>query len=213
VSRGLGLAFAIVATLAAGLPLPLEGTAQQTPGPAAPVQTEFRAFNGAEEVTASTRFRLTPVGSRDGGGVIEVTRPTTALAPAVYDVQALRADRGVIAIKRVDGLAVMHYPDEGGRHLEVINFRAGYGALQLRAARGQLRPDDVTLFRTGSRQTSAGRPATGDDYLLFVVPAGQYDVRLQHPDRGGAGDAHWLVGVTVAPDRTRLKLIDAAVEP
>jgi hypothetical protein len=181
----------------------------QSPAREAPVLTEFRAFNGADEVTSSTRFRLTPAGARAEGDAIEAQRPMTRLQPAVYDLQASRAERGVIAIKRAEGLAIVHYPDEGGRHLEVINFRAGYGALQLRATRGQLPSRDLTIFRTGSRQAPAGRPIDGDGYVLFVVPAGQYDIRLQHADHGGAGDAHWLVGVTVATDRTRLRLIDA----
>ena len=181
----------------------------QAPGRDTPVATEFRAFNGTEEVTSATRFRLFPAGSRTEADAIEWQRPLTPLVPGMYDVQASRADRGVIAIKRVERLALIHYPDEGGRHLEVINFKPGFGALQLRAMRGRLVGNQLTLFTEGTRTVQATRAIVGDGYVLFVVPAGRYDVRLEHTQQGGGGDIHWLVGVTVAADRTRLKLIDA----
>lgn len=175
----------------------------------ATVVTEFRAFDGADDVTATTRFRVTAAG-RSGTEPIE-TQATVSLAPAVYDVQAIRAgDGGLVAIKAAERLVVMHYPDEGGRHLEVINFQAGYGALQLKSARGPIAAYEASLFRAGERTTPAARPIAESDYLLFVVPAGRYDIRLQHAQRGGAADTHWLLRVEVPPGRTRLKIVDAA---
>lgn len=198
-TRWTTLAFALVTTVAHA----------QAPGRDAPVTTEFRAFNGRDEVTSATRFRIFPAGSRDEAAAIESQRPLTPLAPGMYDVQVSRAERGVIAIKRVERLAIIHYPDEGGRHLEVINFRPGFGALQLRAARGRLEARRLALFTSGTRTIVDARPTAGDGYVLFVLPAGQYDVRLEHTQQSGGGDIHWLVGITVAADRTRLKLIDA----
>ena len=132
------------------------------------------------------------------------------LTPAMYDVQALRARAsGVVSIKWAERLAVMHYPDEGGRHLEVINFQSGYGALQLRASRGPLDPADVSVFAAGNRTVATGRPVAGDGYVLVVTRAGRYDVRVQHAEHGGGGDAHWLLAVDVPAGRTRLKLIEA----
>lgn len=197
-TRWTALAFALVtATASAQAPREM------------PVVTEFRAFNGTEEVTSATRFRILPAGSRNEADAIEWQRPTTEFAPGIYDLQASRADRGIIAIKRIERLAVMHYPDEGGRHLEVINFRSGFGALQLRAARGRLDPAQITIFLGGSRVMPAARPIAGDGYVLFVVPEGIYDVRLDHAGGAGGGDVHWAVGITVGADRTRLKLLDA----
>jgi hypothetical protein len=173
------------------------------------ILTEFRAFDGADEVTSDTRFRVTPM----DGETFDARRPATPLRPGLYDVQALRPSGGVVAIKRLDRLSVMRYPDEGGRHLEVINFKPGFGALELRAAQGRLEPRDVAIFPAGSRRRPAARPIRGDGYVLFVVPAGQYDVRLEHRRESGGADTHWLLAVTVGADRTRLKLIDAEVEP
>lgn len=171
--------------------------------------TEFRVFNGAEEITSTARLRVVPTGRRDAPA-IELRSPIVALAPATYDVQAIRTGSGgIVSVKSVERLAVMHYPDERGRHLEVVNFQPGYGALQLRATRGRLEPLDVSIFPAGVRTTASSHPIAGEDYVLFVVPAGQYDVRVQHSEHQGAADTHWLFAVDVPADRTRLKLVDA----
>lgn len=178
------------------------------PGAATAVATEFRVFNGTEEVTAKTRLRVVPPGKRDAPA-INVDGGTVALPPAVYDVQAIRtSDSGVRSIKWAERLAILHYPDEGGRHLEVINFQSGYGALQLRATLGRLDPVDVAMFPAGDHTAVAGRAIAGDDYVLFVARAGRYDVRVQHAEHGGAGDTHWILAVDVPAGRTRLKLIE-----
>ncbi len=52
-----------------------------------------------------------------------------------YDAQAIREKRGEVAgLRWAEQLLVQRYPDEYGRHLEVINFKPGYGALQIRPA-------------------------------------------------------------------------------
>ena len=190
------------------VPLFAAVTHAQQPAPdAGVVLAEIRVFNGTEEITSATRLRVVPSG-KGGEGAIDVRGATVPLTPAVYDVHAIRTGPGgVLSVKTVDRLSVMHYPDERGRHLEVINFQPGYGALQLRAERGPLKPSDATIFPAGSRSGASPPPIPGDDYLLFVVAAGQYDVRVQHDAHAGGADTHWVLGVDVPPERTRLKLI------
>jgi hypothetical protein len=171
----------------------------QVPAPGGTtVRTEFRVFDGKAEVTAVTRLRVVPAGRRDAAARA-VQLPATPLAPALYDVEARRLDpAGVISIKWAERLAVMYYPDEGGQHLEVINFQPGFGALQLRGTSGRLPPAAVTLFRAGERTAPAANPIPGSDYVLFVVPAGRYDVRITTGDQ-----IRWLTGLDVPADRTR----------
>jgi hypothetical protein len=194
-----------VAALAAAAPI-----YAQAPQAGPRVVTEFRVFNGDEDVTAATRLRVFPAGSRNAPA-IETERGEVPLAPGVYDVQAIRtSDSGVRSIKWAERLTILRYPDEGGRHLEVINFQPGFGALQLRASRGALAAAEVTLFPTGDHTEAAGRALGEHDYVLFVARAGRYDVRVQHADHAGAGgDTHWLLAVDVPAGRTRLKLIEA----
>lgn len=178
---------------------------------AAPVTAEFRVFAGAEEVTAATRLRLMPTGVREKPMTLQEGRPLVAsVPPGIYDAQALRLrSEGIIAIKWAERLVIMRYPDEGGRHLEVINFQPGYGALMLRSARLGIDRYEVAVFAAGDAATPAAAPIAGDDYRLFVLKAGTYDVRVRHAGtQKDAPDAHRLQGVEVPADRTRLKLID-----
>jgi hypothetical protein len=175
----------------------------------APVTVEFRVFAGGEEITATTRVRVMPTGTRE--------KPTTlpegkhlqiALTPGIYDVQALRMrPEGIVAIKWAERLVVMRYPDEGGRHLQVINFEQGYGARQRRAATGSIDAFAVDAFPAGDRTTAAGPPLAGEEYRLFVLRAGRYDIRVRHAGATTA-DTHWLLDVEVPADRTRMKRIE-----
>ena len=189
----------------------VHGGAQQVEPPAAaPVMAEFRVFAGAVEITQSTRIRVMPTGQRDAAIVLnEGLRLAVPLAPAIYDVQALRLkDGAVTAIKWVERLVVMHYPDEGGRHLQVINFEPGYGALQVRAAEGPIDAYDVAVFAAGERAEAAAGPIEGDGYRLFLLKAGRYDIRVR--SAGGSDDpqdTQWFLNVEVPADRTRLKHI------
>jgi hypothetical protein len=175
------------------------------------VTAEFRVFAGTEEITATTRLRVMTTGSRDHSATVEEgKRLIIDVPPGIYDVQALRLrPEGIVAIRWAERLVMMHYPDEGGRHLEVINFKPGYGALQLRATRGAVDAYDVTIFPAGDRATAAGEPFEGEGYRLFVLAAGRYDIRVRHAGTQiDAADTHWFLDVEVPPDRTRLKLID-----
>jgi hypothetical protein len=178
---------------------------QQVPGgAAAPITLEVRVFNGTEEVTSHTRLTVHRAGERQesiphtptGDARVELKVP-----PGIYDVQAIHERDGrVINIRWANRLVVMAYPDEGGHHLEVINFRNGYGALQVRAPAGAT--FDVAIFESGKRQKPAGTPVVGGNYALFIVPAGVYDLQV----RIGA-KLSWQNGIEVPLDGTRLAIV------
>jgi hypothetical protein len=160
----------------------------------------IRVFDGPAEVTAETRInvfkageRQTPVAEGRGSAIMEVAVPQ-----GIYDVQVFHEREGrVVSIRWAERLIVMPYPDEAGKHLEVINFRTGYGALEVRPREGAV--PDVAIFPAGNRQQEAARRLTGDGYALFVVPAGRYDLRV-----GSGGELVWHPDVEVPLDRTRL---------
>src|SRR4051794_23349007 len=102
---------------------------------AASLTLEMRVFNGVEDVTRDTRVAVYRAGER-GQPIVQLRVgqvPLTAeLPPSIYDVQAIHERQGrVINIKWAQRLVVMPYPDENGRHLEVINFQNGFGALEI----------------------------------------------------------------------------------
>lgn len=189
-SRGLVVALAVVVAIGARQP-----TA---------IVLEVRTFDGTNEVTAQTRItvhrggeRGDPVGQTDGrAGGLELS-----VAPGIYDVQAIRERDGrVLNIRWAERLVVMPYPDEDGRHLEVINFTTGFGALQVRE-RGTTSPE-AAIYAPGDRVNPAAGPAEGSDYVLFVVPAGKYDVQTRT-----RGRMAWHRDIEVPLDRTRLWFI------
>ena len=172
-----------------------------------PIRTEFRVFDGAREVTTETRLRVRPSGSSEDGRVVDGGELRLELAPGIYDVQAVRQESGqVVGIRWAERLVVMPYPDEGGRHLEVINFTNSYGALQLRWPDGQA-PDPagiaVTVSKSGEARPVPARVITGLGYLLLVLPADTYDVRITRTGQ----DPILLSGIEVPADRTRMKVL------
>lgn len=175
--------------------------------PDPPIRTEFRVFDGATEVTAETRLRIRPAGTAETGRILQGPGLTTELAPGIYDVQAVRQRSGeVVSVRWAERLVIMAYPDEAGRHLEVINFHGDYGALQLRWPEGQA-PDPagtaVTVTKTGETRPSPARVFSGAGYLLLVLPEATYDVRIARPGR----DTLVISDVEVPANRTRMKLI------
>jgi hypothetical protein len=172
--------------------------------PSATLALELRVFVGAEEVTRDTRVsihrageRVSPIAlshARDGQHVFTVT-------PGIYDAQLVREREGrVVNIRWAERLVVMPYPDESGRHLEVVNFTNGYGALQVRWPGAGGLPE-VALYSAGDRSRPTATPVAGgkDGYALFVVPAGRYDVQVRT-----ATGASWHSDIEVPLDRTRL---------
>ncbi len=171
---------------------------------APPITLELRAFNGGEDVTAQTRMMVHRAGDRSepvarlgaGRRVLSVELPA-----GIYDVQAIREREGrVVTIRWAQRLVVMPYPDEDGRHLEVINFQNGYGAIEVR--RRDHGPPDVTVYRSGDRSKPAAQPVEGPGYRLFVLPAGAYDIESRK-----AGNVSRETGFDVPLDRTRLWIV------
>ena len=100
--------------------------------------TRAAAFNGIDEVTAHIAPTVAP-GRRSGEPLLHAStadgRVQFRFRRGIYDVQAIHEREGsVLDIRWANHLVVMPYPDEPDHHLEVINFRNGYGALQVRAS-------------------------------------------------------------------------------
>ena len=180
-------------------------------GPALAVQTpqnlllELRVFNGHEEVTNQTRVfvhragdRGTPVAEAGGG----TPRIELKVLEGIYDVQAVRERDGqVVNIQWANRLVVMAYPDEAGRHLEVLNFRTGFGALQIRSADGST--PAVSIHEPGAATKEAAVVVGGAGYSLFVLPAGVYELAVKYGQRAPVRHSD----IEVPKDRTRLWLV------
>jgi hypothetical protein len=167
---------------------------------AAPLTLELRVFNGVEDVTSQTRVAVHRAGERTTP-VVELSAGHSPLSaevpPGIYDVQAIRERDGrVLNIRWAQRLVVMAYPDEGGRHLEVINFQNGFGALEVRR-RDRTLPD-AGMYAIGEHTKPIVQPIAGSGYLLFIVRAGPYD--LQTRDATGST---WHNALEVPLDRTR----------
>jgi hypothetical protein len=179
-------------------------------GGAGELTLELRVFHGTDEVTAHTRITVHRAGERGD----PLGQPTSAdgrvllkVPQGIYDVQAIHEREGrVLNIRWANRLVVMPYPDEGGQHLEVINFKNGFGALQIRGKPGTL--PDVVLYDSGKRDKPAASPLATSSYALFVVPAATYDVLVRT-----AGKSSWHTGLDVPLDRTRLWVIPDSPEP
>ncbi len=184
----------------AGLVLALVAALSAQPAPER-LTLEIRVFAGTEDVTGETRVTVHRAGERGQPiGKVAAIDPRVVLSvpPGIYDAQAVRERDGrAVAIRWAERLVVMPYPDEGGHHLEVINFTAGYGALQCRGASTRAGVE-LALFGSGERKPPA-RPGKSPDYTLFVVPAGQYDIQITRGTH-----ATWHKEVEVPLDRTRL---------
>ena len=204
----LAAAFAAAQTV----PAPAPAAPPTTPAIAGPpggptVRLQVRVFDGVTEVTRETRVRLYPAGRR--GTPIKLTLGSDRayeadVAVGLYDVQAVRMRAGSVAgVRWVEHMLVQKYPDEYGRHLQVINLRDGFGALQIRPDSPASAPAGWSAVATppGVPATEVGRArALGPD-LLLVVPAGTYDVKVVFPSAQPA----WLTAIDIPDARTRLK--------
>jgi hypothetical protein len=168
------------------------------------VSLELRVFNGVEDVTSQTRLSVHRAGdhaspiAQSGAGQ---SMPSIQVPAGIYDVQAIRERDGrVLNIRWAERLVVMPYPDEAGRHLEVINFQNGFGALQVRGREGA--QPEAGIYQTGEHTKPVVQPIAGQGYILFVVRAGPYDLLT----RGDAGPA-WHIALEVPLDRTRLWIV------
>jgi len=196
-----GLAFAFGAWLTAGPAVRPNQPQTET------IRTEFLVFDGVTDVSSETRLRVRPSGSTETGRILEGGSLAADLPAGIYDVQAVRQQAGKIdSVRWAEKLVVMAYPDEGGRHLEVINFANEHGALQLRWPEGQA-PDPagvaVTVTKDGESRPTPARTIHGLGYALLVLPAGTYDVRIARPGK----EPVVLSKIEVPADRTRMKVI------
>ena len=187
--------------------LPLVLALSQAAAPAT-LTLEIRVFAAGEEVTGETRVTVHRAGDRTAAvppAAGHAGRHVFAVPAGIYDAQVVRERDGrVVNIRWAERLIVMPYPDEDGRHLEVVNFTAGYGALQVRPAPGTPLPE-VALFAAGDRgrQVAVPAPHAADaSYALFVVPAQRYDLRVRAGDRTA-----WHADLEVPLERTRLWVI------
>jgi hypothetical protein len=194
-----------VKNLLLALLLSVLSAGQTTPGL---LTVEIRIFAGGEEVTGETRVTLHRAAERSAAVAPapgHEGRHVFTVAAGIYDAQAVRERDGkVLNIKWAERLIIMPYPDEGGRHLEVVNFTSGYGALQVKAPRPAEAPE-LAIYSAGERTRPAAAPVAnrhGQDYVLFVVPAGRYDVQVKAGTRPA-----WHSDLEVPLDRTRLWLI------
>ncbi len=181
------------------------GVPQPPAGP--PVRVEFRVFDGTAEITAQARVRVRRSGTTETGMVVDGGDLSVDLAPGIYDAEAVR-QRGddTVDICWAEHLVVMAYPDEGGRHLEVINFAKEFGALELRWPDNQA-PDPagtaVAIFKTGDAHAMPSRVLRGLGYLLVVVPGDTYDVRVIRPGQGPVTFSR----IEVPAGSTRMKVV------
>lgn len=172
---------------------------------APPLTLEIRAFNGADEVTPQTRLTVHRAGdrteslphARSGDGRVALQVPA-----GIYDVQAIHEREGrVVNIRWANRLVVMAYPDEAGHHLEVINFKNGFGALQVRGKPGAA--FETAIYAAGKRDKPAAAPLVTPGYTLFIVQAGMYDLQVR-----SGGKATWMTNLEVPLDRTRLSIVE-----
>jgi len=171
------------------------------------VRLQLRVYDGVDDVTRDTRVRLYRTGQRNepipvalgGDQAWEADVPV-----GLYDVQALRERAGGVPnIRWVEHLLVQKYPDEFGRHLQVVNLRNGFGALQIRPEDGTTGPAGWSAVATtpGSPESEIAKARPFGPDLLLVAPAGTYDVKVQVPTAPPA----WLTGLEIPDQRTRLK--------
>jgi hypothetical protein len=163
------------------------------PQPAGLLTLEVRVFAATEEVTNETRISVHRAGERGEPMAKMALRGThleAELPQGIYDIQAIRVqDERVISIRWAERLVLMPYPDEQGRHLEVVNFKNGFGGLQVRSS------GTPALHTPGNREKPVAEPRPGPGYTLFVVPAGTYDLHVS---------GMWHTGIEVPADRMRL---------
>jgi hypothetical protein len=218
-STALAATLAVSVGVAAHLvPGPGDGLAAQAPAPPpppppppevdGPILLQLRVYNGTDEVTPGSRLHLYPVGQRTSPIPLNLGPDRVyeaRVAPGFYDVQAVQEDQGrVSAIRWFEQMLVQRYPDEYGRHLQVVNFRTDFGALQIRpqpGTGGAARGWSATLHPAGDETRELGKARQFGEDLIVIAAAGRYDVRVTLADRS----THWLRDVEIPADGTRLK--------
>jgi hypothetical protein len=167
------------------------------------ITCEFRVFDGGDEISRETRVVVYPSGRRENGVRIDA-RGRARLDAGLYDVQAIRERNGQVAgIRWLEHLLIVRYPDEEDFHLEIINFNTRYGALELKQV--DRTEYDAAAFAPGDHARPVATALPGAGYLLLVVPAGRYDVRVRA--KSAKAVETWLPGIDVPAGRTRLRTL------
>lgn len=196
-----------MAGLAAGTQDPPAAHTPSVPA-SQPLRLDIRVFDGTTDVTGDTVVSLFEAGRRVGprrvplgpSGERQITLP-----PGQYDLQLLHQDDGhVLGVRWTSLRLLVAYPGEHGRHLEVVNMRPGFGALQVRRAGAAAELGSVswtaTLRAAGAREP-VGTAVQGDGYVLFIAPPGRYDITV----RTSTGATHVVRDAEVREDLTYLK--------
>ena len=193
-------------TLFVCLGLPAAAVAQSS----GPVELLVRVFDGDEEVTAHCGIAVYSADSR-AAPLVPDLRPGTGhhveVDPGLYDLQITR--RGpddTVQIEWAEHLSVLRYPDEGGRHVEIINLQPAFGALLVRPPVAWLETDRdwrVRAFLQGGVGRAGFEPAGDTDHQLFILPAGRYDLVAAL----GSTEIR-VTDIEVPARRTRLKLLE-----
>ncbi|HTV01865.1 MAG TPA: hypothetical protein VMF13_15055 [Luteitalea sp.] len=170
-----------------------------------PLSLDVRVFRGATEVTGDTTVTVFPAGSRTNGrpAALASGERKLTLPAGQYDIQLLQqADGKVGGIVWTTLRLLADYPGEQQRHLEVLNFEKGWGALQIRQ-QGAREAGPVRwtarLVRKGGGEVAKG--TAGDGYQLLVAPAGTYDVEVTRAD----GTTSTLPGLEVRENLTYVR--------
>ena len=175
-----------------------------------PVELLVRVFDGIEDVTTHCRITVYSADTREVPLRPDL-RPSTGhhieVEPGLYDLQITRRDPGgTVQIDWAEHLSVLRYPDEAGRHVEIINLQPAFGALLVQPPVAWLKTDPgwrVSAFLHGGVGRAGFEPAGGTDDRLFILPAGRYDLVAAH----GSTEIT-VTDIEVPAQRTRLKLLE-----
>jgi hypothetical protein len=153
---------------------------------ASPLALDVRVFRGPTEVTRDTQVTVFPAGTRVGGRpapLVPSGERQLPLTAGQYDLQLVQQQDG-----KVSGIAwttlrlLVDYPGESGRHLEVVNFDQGWGALQVRQDGARPGGPPTWAARLVAKNGSeVARGVNGDGYQVLVAPAGVYDLAVSQP--------------------------------
>jgi hypothetical protein len=186
------------------LGLPAATSAQSS----ATVELLVRVFDGLDEITAHCQIAVYAAGTRDAPRVPDLRAGAghhVEVEPGLYDLQITwRGPGDAVTVEWAEHLSVLRYPDEGGRHVEIINLQPVFGALLVRPSVAWLETDRdwrVSAFLHGGVGRAGFEPVDGTDLQLFILPAGRYDLV------GVLGSTEVSVtDVEVPAQRTRLTL-------
>lgn len=145
------------------------------------VMLEVRVFDGAIDVGPEVRVLIKPSDSTADARPIERSpdgRHRVRVPIGRYDVQAVQERnrepnvKEVVNVKWATGLLAQRYPDTGDEHMEVVNFRTGYGAIRI--VPGAAGNENWTATVTGVATKAEVKSAGGSG--LVALPEGRYDV-------------------------------------